>query len=78
MNNGVLNNKTKTLKIEMMEANIIQKRMIQQDAMRIKKGSKNNKKPSQSKLPEKEIENPFFLSFAFVLSIFLDCVPIED
>ncbi len=26
MNNGVLNNKTNTLKIEMMEANIIQKK----------------------------------------------------
>ncbi|EJB38401.1 hypothetical protein HPNQ4161_0627 [Helicobacter pylori NQ4161] len=26
------------------------KKMIQQDAMKIKKGSKNNKKPSQSKL----------------------------
>ncbi|KHL86972.1 hypothetical protein HPY655_04210 [Helicobacter pylori] len=50
MNNGVLNNKTKTLKIEMMEASIIQKKMIQQDAMKIKKESKNNKNPSQSKL----------------------------
>ncbi|EMR55244.1 hypothetical protein A607_1534 [Helicobacter pylori UMB_G1] len=37
----------------MMEANIIQKKMIQQDAMKIKKGSKNNKKPSQSKSLEK-------------------------
>ncbi|GAA7686176.1 hypothetical protein BON254_12500 [Helicobacter pylori] len=54
MNNGVLNNKTKTLKIEMMEANTIQKKkMIQQDAMKIKKGSKNNKNPSQSKWLEK-------------------------
>lgn len=33
--------------------------MIQQDAMQIKK-LRNNKKPSQSKLLEKEIENPFF------------------
>lgn len=45
--------------------------------MQIKK-LRNNKKPSQSKLLEKEIENPFFLSFAFVLSIFLDCVSIEN
>ncbi|GAA8940958.1 hypothetical protein HpEKB22_06870 [Helicobacter pylori] len=60
MNNGVLNNKTNTLKIEMMEANNIQKKMIQQDAMKIKKGSKNNKNPSQSKLFEKEIEYYFF------------------
>ncbi|GAA7836479.1 hypothetical protein JP0185_13120 [Helicobacter pylori] len=36
------------------------KKMIPQDAMKIKKGSKNNKKPSQSKLLEKEVENPFF------------------
>ncbi|PUD37201.1 hypothetical protein C2R88_03760 [Helicobacter pylori] len=36
------------------------KKMIQQDAMKIKKGSKNNKNPSQSKSLEKEIENPFF------------------
>ncbi|RKV57084.1 hypothetical protein [Helicobacter pylori] len=35
------------------------KKMIQQDAMRIKKGSKNNKKPSQSKLLEEEIEDHF-------------------
>ncbi|MGN8374556.1 hypothetical protein ACR9JR_02670 [Helicobacter pylori] len=36
------------------------KKMIQQDAMKIKKGSKNNKNPSQSKLLEKEIEDYFF------------------
>ncbi|WP_306344442.1 hypothetical protein [Helicobacter pylori] len=35
------------------------KKMIQQDAMKIKKGSKNNKNPSQSKLLEKEIEDHF-------------------
>lgn len=34
--------------------------MIQQDAMKIKKGSKNNKNPSQSKWLEEEVENPFF------------------
>ncbi len=34
--------------------------MIQQDAMKIKKGSKNTKNPSQSKSLEKEVENPFF------------------
>ncbi|WP_205731746.1 hypothetical protein [Helicobacter pylori] len=56
-----MNNKAKILKIEMMEANIIQKKkMIQQDAMKIKKGSKNNKNPSQSKWLEEEVENPFF------------------
>ncbi|WRE39376.1 hypothetical protein KVD10_02120 [Helicobacter pylori] len=44
----------------MMEANIIKKKMIQQDAMKIKKGSKNNKNPSQSKWLEEEVENPFF------------------
>ncbi|WP_165486963.1 hypothetical protein [Helicobacter pylori] len=42
MNNGVLNNKTNTLKIEMMEANIIKKKMILQE-MRIKKGLKTIK-----------------------------------
>ncbi|GAA9353179.1 hypothetical protein TH0611_03870 [Helicobacter pylori] len=36
------------------------KKMIQQDAMKIKKGSKNNKNPSQSKWLEEEVENPFF------------------
>ncbi|PUB93749.1 hypothetical protein C2S42_02545 [Helicobacter pylori] len=35
------------------------KKMIQQDAIKIKKGSKNNKNPSQSKLLEKEIEDHF-------------------
>ncbi|GAA7286101.1 hypothetical protein BD0097_02530 [Helicobacter pylori] len=52
MNNGVLNNKTNTLKIEMMEANIMskKKKMIQQDAMKIKKGSKNNKKPKSKQI----------------------------
>lgn len=34
--------------------------MIKQDAMKIKKGSKNNKNPSQSKSLEKEIEDYFF------------------
>ncbi|GAA8857988.1 hypothetical protein DUHN8_00400 [Helicobacter pylori] len=51
MNNGVLNNKTNTLKIEMMKTRILykKKKMIQQDAIKIKKGSKNNKNLSQSK-----------------------------
>lgn len=43
----------------------LKKKMIQQDAMKIKKGSKNNKNPSQSKSLEKEVENPFFV-FAFI------------
>ncbi|GAA7664620.1 hypothetical protein ckin74_09860 [Helicobacter pylori] len=51
MNNGVLNNKTKTLKIEMMEANIIQKK--ENDPTRCDKNKERIKKqqnPSQSKL----------------------------
>ncbi|RKV39507.1 hypothetical protein [Helicobacter pylori] len=40
------------------------KKMIQQDAMKIKKGSKNNKNPSQSKL--------------LFIDLFLDCVSIEN
>lgn len=39
--------------------------MIQQDAMKIKKGSKNTKNPSQSKSLEKQIENHSFC-FAFI------------
>ncbi|RVZ54813.1 hypothetical protein EC561_02970 [Helicobacter pylori] len=50
------------------------KKMIQQDAMKIKKGSKNNKNPSQSKWLEEEIENPFFV-FAFVPLIFFRSCP---
>ncbi len=50
MNNGVLNNKTNTLKIEMMELTLYKKKMIQQDAMKIKKGSKNNKKPKSKQI----------------------------
>ncbi|PUD69871.1 hypothetical protein C2R68_02460 [Helicobacter pylori] len=41
------------------------KKMIPQDAMKIKKGLKNNKSQSQSKWLEEEIENPFFV-FAFI------------
>ncbi len=48
------------------------KKMIQQDAMKIKKGSKNNKKPSQSKLFEKEIEDYFFC-LRFSLIFFRSC-----
>ncbi|GAA8452630.1 hypothetical protein KKKH17_08060 [Helicobacter pylori] len=36
------------------------KKMIPQDAMKIKKGSKNNKNPSQSKSLEKQIEDHSF------------------
>ncbi|MGL2668406.1 hypothetical protein ACQJ6X_02655 [Helicobacter pylori] len=43
----------------MIEANIMTKN-DPKDAMKIKKGSKNNKNPSQSKSLEKEIEDYFF------------------
>ncbi|AEN15461.1 hypothetical protein HPPN120_04230 [Helicobacter pylori Puno120] len=36
------------------------KKMIPQDAMKIKKGLKNNKNPSQSKPLEKQVEDYFF------------------
>ncbi len=36
------------------------KKKIPQNAVKSKKGSKNNKNPSQSKSLEKEVENPFF------------------
>ncbi|GAA7407595.1 hypothetical protein JP0060_14900 [Helicobacter pylori] len=45
MNNGVLNNKTKTLKIEMMEANIIQKN----DPTRCDKNKERIKKQQKPK-----------------------------
>ncbi|GAA7386870.1 hypothetical protein MM0345_13560 [Helicobacter pylori] len=63
MNNGVLNNKTKTLKIEMMEANIIQKN----DPTRCDKNKERIKK--QQKPKSKQIV--FHQSF-------LDCVSIEN
>ncbi|RVZ02905.1 hypothetical protein EC520_02550 [Helicobacter pylori] len=36
------------------------KKKIPQNAVKSKKGSKNNKNPSQSKWLEEEVENPFF------------------
>ncbi|MFP6128203.1 hypothetical protein ACLGA2_01880 [Helicobacter pylori] len=54
-----MNNKTNTLKIEMMEASIIKKN----DPTRCNENEeriKNDKNPSQSKWPEEEVENPFF------------------
>ncbi|TPH78226.1 hypothetical protein FIM53_01390 [Helicobacter pylori] len=53
------------------------KKMILQE-MRIKKGLKNNKNPSQSKLLEKQVENYFFLPLLSLHQSFLDCVPIEN
>ncbi|GAA7777298.1 hypothetical protein JP0174_05420 [Helicobacter pylori] len=41
--------------------------MIPQDAMKIKKGLKNNKNPSQSKPLEKQVEDHFFVfCFRFI------------
>ncbi|GAA7167376.1 hypothetical protein HpCK100_13610 [Helicobacter pylori] len=41
------------------------KKIIPQDAMKIKKGLKNNKNPSQSEWLEEEIENLFLSSLLF-------------
>lgn len=46
--------------------------------MKIKKGSKNNKNPSQSKSLEKEIEDYFFCLLLSFYQSFLDCVSIEN
>lgn len=67
MNNGVLNNKTKTLKIEMMEASINKKKNDPTRCNENKERIKNNKNPSQSKWLEEEVENPFFcIRFCFI------------
>ncbi|GHR35074.1 hypothetical protein [Helicobacter pylori] len=52
--------------------------MIPQDAMKIKKGLKNNKNPSQSKPLEKQVEDHFFCLLLSFHQSFLDCVSIED
>ncbi|GAA8480250.1 hypothetical protein HpNP84_13460 [Helicobacter pylori] len=54
------------------------KKTILQDAVKINKGLRNNKNPSQSESLEKQVEYYFFCLLLLLHQSFLDCVPIEN
>lgn len=58
-----------------MRLNLKRKRSYK---MRIKKGLKNNKNPSQSESLEKQVEDYFFCLLLSFHQSFLDCVPVEN
>ncbi len=58
-----------------MRLNLKRKRSYK---MRIKKGLKNDKNPSQSKSLEKQVEDYFFCLLLSLHQSFLDCVPVEN
>lgn len=52
--------------------------MNPQDAMKIKKGLKNNKNLSTKQMFEKQVEDHFFCLLLSFHQSFLDCVSIEN
>lgn len=58
-----------------MRLNLKRKRSYK---MRIKKGLKNDKNPSQSKSLEKQVEDYFFCLLLSLHQSFLDCVSVEN